>query len=188
MNNLEIEKTEKERLTQAHKDFAKSLVKHAYYKVHNKFLSEDLVQETFLKTWKYVLRGGEIAMMKAFLYHILNGLIIDQYRKEKHQPYSLDSLTDNGFDIPTDEHKHSGQAIDLSTAGRYIEQLPDRYKDAIHMRVMLNMSIEEIADAMGKTKNSVAVLIHRGLKKLQSMHQVRLQKTQVRQNRLNANS
>ena len=63
----------------------KALKQYSFMRVHNSALSEDLVQETFLRAWKYLCKGGEIIMMKAFLFHILHRLIIDEYRKQKHK-------------------------------------------------------------------------------------------------------
>ena len=63
-------------LTMAHLDFAKGLNLHAYFKVHQHAMGEDLVQDTFLKTWNYLVKGGKIDVMKSFLYHIFNNLII----------------------------------------------------------------------------------------------------------------
>ncbi|PIR60956.1 MAG: hypothetical protein COU68_01975, partial [Candidatus Pacebacteria bacterium CG10_big_fil_rev_8_21_14_0_10_45_6] len=79
-------------LTLAHRDFAKAMNSYSYFKVHNHSTSDDLVQDTFIKTWSYLARGGKIDLMKAFLYHVLNNLIIDEYRKRKN--LSLDSLMD----------------------------------------------------------------------------------------------
>ena len=81
-------------LTSAHHNFSKALNAHAFFKVHDHKIGEDLVQDTFMKTWAYLVKGGEIEVMKAFLYHILNNLIIDQYRK--HKTASLDTLIENG--------------------------------------------------------------------------------------------
>ena len=42
-----------------------------------------------------VVKNGKIDIMKAFLYHVLNRLIIDEYRK--HKTVSLDSIMENGL-------------------------------------------------------------------------------------------
>lgn len=85
-------------LTIAHHDYEKKLTLHAFFKVHNKTTSEDLVQDTFMKTWRYLAKGGKIDVMKAFLYHVLNCLIVDEYRK--HKTTSLNVLVEKGFEPP----------------------------------------------------------------------------------------
>ncbi len=64
-------------LTLAHHDFDKGLNARAFFKVNNRAISKDLVQDTFIKTWIYLVKGGKIDIMKAFLYHVLNNLIVD---------------------------------------------------------------------------------------------------------------
>lgn len=164
---------QKQRLEAAYKDFAMPLTKYAFFKVHNKTLSEDLVQETFLKIWVYILKGEEIIMMKALLYRILNGLIIDEYRRQGREVYSLDLLTDKGFDVSTTDSEYQGQAIDIKTATRYIELLPKKYRDVVYMKVVLYMSTDEISNELKRTKNSVTVQIHRGFKHIKMLHQSR---------------
>jgi RNA polymerase sigma-70 factor (ECF subfamily) len=167
-----IQKKEHEKLTQAHNDFVEVLTYYTLLRVHNKSLSEDLVQETFLKTWKYLLKGGEVVMMKAFLYHVLNGLIIDEYRKQKYMQYSLDFLQENGFDIQTDEHTRTnkGESVDIKVVQECIAELPDKYREIVRMRLILDMSLEEIAKICKKPKNLLAVQIHRGIKIIQRLY------------------
>jgi len=47
------------RLTAAHYNYEKGLNSHAFFKVSSHAVGEDLVQETFMKTWKYLIKGGE---------------------------------------------------------------------------------------------------------------------------------
>jgi DNA-directed RNA polymerase specialized sigma24 family protein len=90
------EEAMQEKMSTAYVDYAKDLNKHSFFKVHDLALSQDLVQDTFSKTWSYLVKGGEIDLMRAFLYHTLNCLIIDEYRKKK--PASLDALVEQGFE------------------------------------------------------------------------------------------
>ena len=178
---IPIKKNCQEEFIQAHEDYVDMLRKSAFFKVHSKSLSEDLVQETFLKTWKYVVRGGEIATMKAFLYHVLNNLIIDEYRKQQHKVSSLELMMENGFDVATNEHNHKGESIDLEAAIEYINKIPKKYKEVVHMKIVLSMSTDEIAFLLKRTKNSVTVQLHRGLKLVQSLHQEKIINSSERQ-------
>ncbi len=68
-------------LTKAHSDYDKMLNAHAFFKMEDKMTDEDMVQDTFIKTWTYMVKRGKIETMKSFLYHVLDNLIIDEYRK-----------------------------------------------------------------------------------------------------------
>ena len=46
-------------LTQAHHDYARGMNSYALFKLRNHAMGQDLVQDTFIKTWTYLVRGGE---------------------------------------------------------------------------------------------------------------------------------
>ncbi|MBX4200907.1 RNA polymerase sigma factor, partial [Candidatus Parcubacteria bacterium] len=67
----------------AYKQHADAIYRHCYFRVYNKDLAEDLTQETFIKTWKYIVEGKKVDNIKAFLYRVAVNLIIDHSRKKK---------------------------------------------------------------------------------------------------------
>ncbi len=154
--------------TEAHTDFNKGLNTYASFKVNSLALSEDLVQDTFIKTWSYLARGGEIVKMKAFLYHVLNGLIIDEYRK--HRSSSLDVLIEKGFDPHDNSFERETTIFDGKIAVLLIGQLPKSYQKLMRMRYVHDLSLAEIALITGKTKNTTAVHAHRGLERLRILY------------------
>ena len=161
---------QREILSLAHHNFNKGLNLHAFFKVNDHETGEDLVQETFMKTWKYLVRGGKIDIIKAFLYHVLNNLIVDEYRKRK--TTSLDMLTENGFEPSVDdsESKHLFNIIDGKAATLLIEQLPEAYIKIMRMRFIQDLSLKEMSLITGQTKNTIAVKVHRGLGKLRILY------------------
>ena len=152
----------------AHSDYEKGLNARAYFKVSNRELGEDLVQQTFMKTWVYLIRGGKIEMMKAFLYHILNNLIVDEYRK--HKTSSLDTLISKGFEPSTTDGSNLLNVLDGKAALLLIERLPPMYKKVIRMKYVQDLSLEEISLKTGLSKNTIAVQIHRGLEKIKILY------------------
>lgn len=155
-------------LTSAHRDYGKGLGAHAFFKTHNRATSEDLVQDTFMKTWKYLVKGGKIDIMKAFLYHILNNLIVDEYRKRK--TYSLDVLLEKGYEPGIDPAERLFNVLDGKAALLLIQRLPERYQKVLRMRYVQDLSLSEIALLTGQSKNTIAVQVHRGLEKLKSLY------------------
>lgn len=160
-------------LAEAHHDFEKSLNDHAFFKLNDHAMSDDLVQDTFRKTWTYMLRGGKIELMRAFLYHILNGLIIDQYRK-KHT-VSLDVMIEHGFDPGLDPTARLIDAIDGRKAIQLIEQLPVKYRSIILMRYVQMLTLKEISENTDQSINTVTVQSFRGLEKLKSLYLKKLE-------------
>ena len=155
-------------LTTAHHDYAKGLNSYAFFKMHDMAMSQDLVQDTFTKTWAYLVRGGKIDIMKSFLYHILNGLIIDQYRKRK--TVSLDLLVEKGFEPSVGGHDRIFDILDGKNAVALIKQLPERYREVIKMRYIQELTLREMSLITGQSRNAIAVQAHRGLGKLKLLY------------------
>lgn len=156
------------RLAVAHAYFEKGLHTHAFFKVHDKALSRDLVQDTFIKTWKYLVKGGEIETMKAFLYHILNNLIIDEYRK--HKTTSLDVLLSKGFEPKVADAGRLFNTLDGKAALILSMRLPIAYQKVMRMKYIQDLTLEEMALITGQSKNTLAVQAHRGLEKLKALY------------------
>ncbi len=157
-------------LTTAHRDFNKSLNSHAFFKLNDRSVGEDLVQETFMKTWKYLVKGGKIEVMKAFLYHILNHLIVDQYRK--HKTSSLDVLLDKGYEPGVDTTADLFTMLDGKAAMLLIARLPLPYQKVMRMRHVQDMSLDEMSLISGQNKNTLSVQLHRGLEKLKAIYKL----------------
>src|SRR3989344_1276932 len=155
-------------LTEAHNTYYEGLHSYAFFKVNNSNTSEDLVQHAFMKTWIYLVKGGKVETIKAFLYHILNNLIIDEYRK--HKVSSLDVLVEKGFEPPaSSDQDRLVNVLDGRAALPMIEHLPLMYRKVVGMRYLQDLSLEEISKVTGLSKNTISVQIHRGLEKLKNL-------------------
>lgn len=155
-------------MTLAHHDYQKGLNLYAFFKLRDRAVSEDLVQDTFVKTWRYLVRGGQIDLMKAFLYHVLNALIIDEYRK--HKAISLDVLLAKGFEPGVDRTPRLFNVIDGKAVLLLIGQLPEKYRKVMRMRYVQDLSLQEMSLITGQSKNAMAVQVHRGLERLKLLY------------------
>jgi RNA polymerase sigma-70 factor (ECF subfamily) len=155
-------------LTIAEAAYRKKLNSYALYRCNNLETSEDLVQQTFMKTWLYLVKGGKIEVMRAFLYHVLNDLIVDEYRK--HKTISLDVLCGKGYVPSFDDSKRFLNSLDAKAATLLIERLPEKYRNVVRMRYLEDLSLEEISLATKKSKNSIAVQVNRGIARLKLLY------------------
>ncbi|MFA6278891.1 MAG: RNA polymerase sigma factor [Candidatus Paceibacterota bacterium] len=155
-------------LAEAHRDYAKGLTSYAFFKLHDREIGQDLVQDTFMKTWVYLVKKGKIDLMKAFLYRILNNLIVDQYRKNK--TTSLDVLLEKGYEPKTNSSEHLMNILDGKKALLLIQRLPQKYQKVMRMRYVQDLSLKEMSLVTGQTKNAIAVQLHRGLAKLKLLY------------------
>lgn len=155
-------------LTEAHQNHERELKARAFFKVNDRDLSEDLVQKTFMKTWNYLMKGGQIETMKAFLHHVLNSLIVDEYRRRK--ATSLDAMLEKGFEPGRDDTARLVNELDGKSASRLIKRLPKKYKKVIYLRYIKDLALDEMSDITGQSKNTIAVQVHRGLEMLRSIY------------------
>ncbi|HEY9584062.1 MAG TPA: RNA polymerase sigma factor [Candidatus Paceibacterota bacterium] len=167
MEKEEKNKIESE-LTVAHHDFNKGLNARAFFKTGSRMIGEDLVQETFMKTWTYLIKGGKVEIMRAFLYHVLNNLIVDEYRKRK--TVSLDVMLEKGFEPGDDHTERLLNALDGKAALILIQRLPERYQKVMRMKYVQLLSLNEMSLITGQSRNSMAVQAHRGLEKLKLLY------------------
>lgn len=152
----------------AYDELAEPIFRHCYFRVRSREVAQDIMQDTFTRTWKYIADGGEIDNLKAFLYRTAHNLIVDGYRKQA--PVSLDQLQEAGFD-PSDR---SDQVIIQLAERQYIMEmlnvLDEKTKQVIIYRYIDDMSVKGIAELLEETENAISVRLHRGLKKLESQY------------------
>lgn len=154
----------------AYTSYAKALSRRAMYKVSDRELADELVQDTFLKIWIHIIRQKKIDSMKSLLFYILNHLIIDEYRKKK--PVSLEALTEKGFEIATDDSERIFNRIDAGFVVLLMPKMTQKYRRVVTLRYVDDRSIQEIATKTGQSKKTVAVQIHRGLEQLAVLFKV----------------
>lgn len=155
-------------LADAYRDFVRELSRYANIKVRNAALTDDLVQTTFMKTWLYLLKAGKIELMRAFLYRVLNHLIIDEYRRKK--ALSLDLLVAKGLQVAATNAENIFNAIDGKALVPLIKELPPKYRGVLTMRYAQDFSIREMSAVTHQSPRTVSVQLHRGLAKLRRLY------------------
>src|SRR3989344_1066279 len=153
----------------AYETYADALFRHCYFRVYDRELAKDLVQEAFCRTWTFLSEGKEIKNIRAFLYRVLHNLIVDTVRRKS--PLSLNQLVEEGFS-PKDES--SPDIEQLLTAKEIIQKLEsweEPYRSVILMRFIDDLSPKEISVILGISENAVSVRIHRGMAQLRQLAQ-----------------
>ena len=143
------------------------MFRHCFFRIFDRETSKDLVQEASMKTWEYISAGNEIGNLRAFLYKTLNNQIVDWVRKKK--SVSLEELEEKGFNLSFDDKSRMEKKIEFKEILKLVSKIEPNYREIILMRFVDELSIEEIAEITGETKNNVSVLIHRGIKKIRDL-------------------
>ncbi|MBI1971350.1 MAG: RNA polymerase sigma factor [Candidatus Wildermuthbacteria bacterium] len=160
--------TSLQQFLKAYDDFADAIFRYCYIRVFEREMANDLVQETFVRTWKYMAEGKEIQNIRAFLYKTATNLIIDQKRKKTAVSFEL--LQEKGL-LPrhTNGTEKLVESIDAKDALQKLSQLPSHYGEVVAMRYVEELSVREIAEILGETENTISVRIHRALQALRKI-------------------
>lgn len=159
-----------QQLLESYDELSENIFRHCFFRVSDREVALDLMQETFMRTWKYVRKGKDIHDVKAFLYKTANNLIIDYYRKKK--TTSLESLTEaeeTPFQPSDNAHLHMLAQAELEQVLNMLEQVEEPYRQAVTLRHVDGLSPQEIAEIIGESPNNVSVRINRGIEKLQQL-------------------
>ena len=156
-----------EQFVKAYDELSDAIFRHCYFRIGDRERAKDLMQDTFIKSWQYIVEGATVNNFKSFLYRVANNLIVDEYRKKKE--LSLDRLQEQGFDPGFDDRRKNENRIDAQFAISTINQLDEKYREVILMRYIDELSPKEIAEIIGESENNVSVRIHRGINQLKDI-------------------
>src|SRR5438105_2896795 len=145
----------------AYDDYADELYRTAVFRVHDEELARDIVQDTFMRTWKRIADGAEIRELRAFLHQTLRRLAIDQYRKKTTD--SLDTLREGGFDRASNDHEEILQNAIYTEALTALEQLREEDRDLLMLRFVDDLPPKTIAVILNISANAASVRIDRAL-------------------------
>ncbi len=152
----------------AYDQYADAIYRHCRFRVFNRDRAEDLMQETFKKTWQYLIDGKSIENLRAFLYRVASNLIVDELRRRKE--LSLDLLEENGVTLASTDHERLLETIEVQEFIDLLSHLNDRYRTMIVLRYINDLQPEEIARVTGETPNVVSVCLYRALRQIRKLH------------------
>ncbi|QSW89859.1 MULTISPECIES: sigma-70 family RNA polymerase sigma factor [Flavobacterium] len=143
------------------KDFHLELQKFIFLKVKNKEISEDILQDVFLKIQLNVHTLKDSSKLTSWVYQITRNSVIDHFRKNN----SVLFLDNN--DMAEDE-------VDLDFSrlsdciNSKINNLPDKYKQALLLTILKDFSQIELAEYLGISHSGAKSRVQRGKEKVKT--------------------
>lgn len=143
--------------------------------VKDRFLSEDIFQEAFLKIIR-TIRDGNYAEQGKFLpwaMRVAHNLCMDHFRKVRHNiPVTLPDGRDLSELLPLatgDASESMERRQTHESVRQLIERLPDEQREVISMRIYGEQSFKEIADLTGVSINTALGRMRYALMNLRKM-------------------
>ena len=153
----------------------KDVYSYSYYRVGNHHDAEDLTEQTFLQAYRHFERAlaeSNGRPLRPWLIRIAHNLAANLYRDRARRPQTPIDDTTMLSAVHTTEDLVEGRD-ELSRILEGIDELPDDRREALIMRFALGMDNREIARAMGRSDGATQVLIHRAIKQLEEIVNVR---------------
>lgn len=158
--------------------FVDALYNTAYRMTRNAQDAEDLVQETYLKAYRYYDKFQEGTNFKAWLFKILKNTFINNYRKKQQTPPQSDfAEIEDAFEnrvsqdasgqMKSPEEEILENVLDEDVQ-RALDDLPPDYRMAVILADLEGFSYKEIADILDLPLGTVMSRLYRGRKLLES--------------------
>jgi RNA polymerase sigma-70 factor (ECF subfamily) len=149
------------------------LYHHALRLTRNETEAEDLVQETYLRAFRFWSRYEPGTNCKAWLFKILKNVYINHYRKDQKVPQSVDfaSLEDNHYETLIEDTfiRRRGEPevefleMDLKQEiAKALSSLPQEYQEAILLCLVEGYAYQEAADILGVAIGTIMSRVYRG--------------------------
>jgi RNA polymerase sigma-70 factor (family 1) len=135
--------------------------------VQDEALAHDLTQDTFAKLWSVRERMETVDSLRAYVFRMARNRVYNQQRDERTRRDTREQL---GEDAPHDAPLPPDQELDADLLSdllhEWIDDLPDRQREALTLCRRDNLSHEEVADVMDIAPSTVNNHITRALQHL----------------------
>jgi RNA polymerase sigma-70 factor (ECF subfamily) len=137
--------------------------------------AHDLLQETYLKAYRFWDKYEKGTNIRAWLFRIMKNTYINLYRKTVKEPDTVDydeiknfynTIKDESADPNDLQEKLFGQLLDDEVA-KALESLPEDFRTVVILCDIEGLTYEEIADFVECPVGTVRSRLHRGRKLLQ---------------------
>lgn len=157
--------------------YVDSLYNMALRLVFNKEEAEDLVQETYLKAYRFFNTFQKGTNIKAWLFKILRNTFINKYRKTVSTPGEsfFEDIESVQASVPYEEETKSGESVDTlekkyndlgslvdDEVKNALDSLPVEYREAILLSDVEELSYKDISEITNVPIGTVKSRLNRG--------------------------
>lgn len=141
-----------------------SLFNFIYRMTFDKYVAEDIFQETWLKAVKNIERYNPLVPFKIWIFQIAKNVCRDFQRKSKRWRKNLELLKNEEISLEKDFLPQEEERLKAC-----FERLPLKYREVIHLRFFEELEYEDIGKILNIPTGTVKSRVNRGLKKLRKI-------------------
>ena len=140
-----------------------------YLRLHGAVEPDDLASETFIGVFTGLsgFSGGEDAL-RAWVFTIAHRRLVDDWRRRSRRPQVADDPGDLTELLGGDVEDDALVGVGTETVHRLCAELPDDQRSVLLMRILADLTVEQVAAAMGRSVGAVKALQRRGLRTLRT--------------------
>jgi len=140
-----------------------------YLRLHGAAEPDDLASETFLGVFTGLagFRGDEDAL-RAWVFTIAHCRLVDDWRRRSRRPQAAADDRDLAGYVGGDVEDDAFTRLDAESVHRICGLLPDDQRAVVLLRVLGDLTVEQVAQVMGRSVASVKALQRRGLRTLRA--------------------
>lgn len=153
------------KIEKIYRDYYDIVFKYILCLTHDKDLSEDIVQETFVKMIKNIDKFEGKSKLSSWLCEIAKNLWIDYLRKNKRK---VDLNEEHTLNIESSQNIEN-EYIEKENENAVLEKiktLDELSQKVMFLRIKGEMSFKEIGDVLGKSENWARVTFYRAKQKV----------------------
>lgn len=110
--------------------------------------ADDLVQETYLRAFRFAHRFEPGTHLKAWLFQILRNTFLTFYRRDAHQPVLFDQGAGEGAESAPDAEAPLASVATALDLERALAELPEEFRSVLLLADLEGFALGEIAQIM----------------------------------------
>ena len=144
--------------------YSGDLYRYAFWLCHHRHMAEDLVQETFMRAWRFLDSLKDESKAKSWLITTLRREHARQYERVRPN-------IDDGAELEAvaSEERDRADNADVTSVREAMAQLPDSYREPLILQVLWGYSGDEIAELMDMPRASVNTRLFRARQQLRKL-------------------
>jgi RNA polymerase sigma-70 factor (ECF subfamily) len=138
-----------------------------YLRLHGAAEPDDLASETFLGVFTGLAGfSGDEDALRSWVFTIAHRRLIDDWRRRSRRPQVTDDAGDLTLLPGGDAEDDALLRVGTDDVHRMCAGLPDDQRSVVLLRVLADLTVEQVASVMGRSVGAVKALQRRGLRTL----------------------